>query len=562
MTANLTPVETRAQDVVFVTQCSFHTLQDRLPFAWPAPPDISPSPKKRYRSHYLYQGWEDLRAPAAWEHLSDFDLTLRIVDFDPLRPMLAQLLGWTSAQGQVPFDPVSIFLLIGWQITNGWNRTETLRNIRHPRYADCATHFGFEDGVFPTEGGLRYWLTTIGKNSTSDETVLVDEERQIEVAMQHLNRLLAQSVLLFVESGLLTAQAWNEALVCPDGMIHDAASRMRCAFTQETCYQSGDTPRACPAKAKGRDGCDCDANICHPICRYATPRDPDARFVWYSGSNKRRGNPNRSTDPIRAKKKHGKGRFGYRSLPLQLADPARRFSIVLLDDFLPATAYEEDIAAALLHQLPTFYPDLSVDTVAGDAAFGHDNILRIVYRHLQARRAIDLRCHETDKNKSLWPIRGYDDKGRPVCPFGYTFTANGFDSGRQRHKWFCGQACRNGRTPVVCVENVSYPPDECPYLGVDHPHGRIVNVGEAFDDKSVRLVRDFPVGSQSWKRFYHRARNAVEGRNACLEAWGLKRLPVYGTPRGKALIFQADVWLNLTTLARLIREATSASGHT
>jgi hypothetical protein len=279
MTANLTPVETRAQDVVFVTQCSFHTLQDRLPFAWPAPPDISPSPKKRYRSHYLYQGWEDLRAPAAWEHLSDFDLTLRIVDFDPLRPMLAQLLGWTSAQGQVPFDPVSIFLLIGWQITNGWNRTETLRNIRHPRYADCATHFGFEDGVFPTEGGLRYWLTTIGKNSTSDETVLVDEERQIEVAMQHLNRLLAQSVLLFVESGLLTAQAWNEALVCPDGMIHDAASRMRCAFTQETCYQSGDTPRACPAKAKGRDGCDCDTNICHPICRYATPRDPDARFV-------------------------------------------------------------------------------------------------------------------------------------------------------------------------------------------------------------------------------------------------------------------------------------------
>jgi len=30
--------------------------------------------------------------------------------------------------------------------------------------------------------------------------------------------------------------------------------------------------------------------------------------------------------------------------------------------------------------------------------------------------------------------------------------------------------------------------------------------------------------------------------------------------RGKAFTFQADVWLNLTTLARLVREATAATG--
>jgi hypothetical protein len=41
--------------------------------------------------------------------------------------MLAHLLGWTSARGQTPFDPITIFLIIGWQITNHWSRAELLR---------------------------------------------------------------------------------------------------------------------------------------------------------------------------------------------------------------------------------------------------------------------------------------------------------------------------------------------------------------------------------------------------------------------------------------------------
>ena len=47
-------------------------------------------------------------------------------------------------------------------------------------------------------------------------------------------------------------------------------------------------------------------------------------------------------DAAQAKKKRGKGRFGYRTLPLQLTDPTRRFSLVLLDDFLPANEREEN----------------------------------------------------------------------------------------------------------------------------------------------------------------------------------------------------------------------------
>ena len=560
----LAAVQARAQDATFVTQCSLSGLRDRLPLLWPAPPGTPPSPKSDYRSHYVYLGWEDLRDPETWEYLSNFDIVLRLIDFGPLRPVLAQLLGWTSARGWTPFDPVSIFLLIGWQITNGWNRAEVLRQIRKPRNADYALRFGFEDGVFPTEGGLRYWLTAMGQNSTSDETVLVDEERQIEVAIQRLNQLIAQSVRMIVGAGFLSPETWQQAFICPDGMIHDAASRMRCSSVQDSCYQiiAPDSPRPCPAKDKDRKGCDCDTQACALVCRHATPRDPQARFIWYEGSNQPRENPNRRTDSDQTNKTRGEARYGYRSLPIQLADLPRRFSIVLLDDFLPANQREENPAAALLLQLSTFYPDLIVDTTAGDAGLGYDVVLSTVYNNLHARRVIDLRAHSTDENKALWPLRGYDDKGRPICPFGYAFTANGFDSARQRHKWFCGQACRNGADPVVCLENVTYPPDECAYLDPDQPRGCVLNVGERFKDGSIRLVRDIPVGTPAWKRTYHRARNAVEGRNAAFEHWKLKRLPVYGDPRGRATIFQADVWLNLTTLARLVREATAATGGT
>jgi len=106
------------------------------------------------------------------------------------------------------------------------------------------------------------------------------------------------------------------------------------------------------------------------------------------------------------------------------------------------------------------------------------------------------------------------------------------------------------------------PPAECPYAASDRPHGLIVNLGERFADGSIRLVRDVPVQSPAWKRLYHRARNAVEGRHATFEAWGLKRLSSYGLARGRATTFQADAWSNLSTLARLAREATLAKADT
>jgi hypothetical protein len=567
MANRLSAVAARAQDSDFGTQCSLRGLQERLPLCWPTPADTPPSPKNRYRSQYVYLGRQDLQDLAAGDELSDFDLVLRLLDFSGLRPVLAQRLGWTSPRGQVPFDPVSLFLLHGWQITHGWTRAETLRNLSKKRYADYAERFGFVAGVYPTEGGLRYFLTALGHHSDADGdsvTVKLDEERTVEVAIQYLNQLLAGAVHLIREACLLSPEAWNQAQVCPDGLLHHAASRMRCASVRETCYQPTppDNPRPCPAKEKERQGCDCDTWACVDACHHATPRDAEARFVWYTGSNQPQSSPNRSTDPAKKdNKKDGEPYYGYRSLPLLLSDPKRRFHLTLLADFLAANEREEVPATALLLQLSLFYPGLDLDAVVGDAGLGYDVFLRTIYT-LGAKRIVDLRAHDTDKNKEEWPIRGYDDRGRPLCPFGYAFTANGFDANRQRYKWFCAQACLQGAEPLVSLDNVSYPPDECGYQNTDHPYGRILNLGERFANGSIRLARDLPVGSPAWKRLYHRARNASESRNATFERWELKRLPVYGGLRGKALAYLADTWGTLTTLARLVREATLAAGST
>jgi hypothetical protein len=558
-------VQTRAQEALFVSQCNLASLQKCLPLAWPTPPGTPASPKKRYRSEYIYE-WrpdlQDLSQLLAWKDLDDFDLVLRLVDFSGLRAVLAQLLGWKSGRGWQPFDPVSFFLLIGWQITHGWSRSQALKNLGNERYADYRRGFGFRPGVYPTEGGLRYFLTTLGCQSDTDgQTVTVAHgEEVIHIALQKLNQLLVQAVGVVRQAQVFSPQAWQAALLCPDGQIHDAASKARCIAVAASCYQptAPEVPRSCPAKDKGRRGCDCQGLECAQICRQATPRDQEARYVWYSGSNQAKDNPNRSMDPSESQAEHGQGRYGYRSIPLRLADPLRRCSLTLLDDVRPANEREEVPSAALLLQVKSNYPDLLVDSVAGDAGLGFDVFLHTVYS-MQARRVIDLRQHDTDRDKCQWPLRGYDDRGRPVCPFGYAFLSYGWDRVRQRHKWACAQGCWKGKPPQVILPEVTYPPPECPFHSAEHPLGRVINVAECFGDASSRLVRDLPVGSPAWKALYHRGRNAVEGRNATMEAWGLKQLPVYGQPRSKAWLFLADTWETLTTLARLVRDATQAS---
>ncbi len=555
---------TRQQQLTFVHACGFQALRTRLPLLWPAPADVSPSPKTQYRSHYIHLGFAELLTHSTlWGEKQEFELLLRLVDFAPLRPVLAQLLGWTSAKGWIPFDPVSMFLLHGWQITQQWTRADTLRNLALPRYADIRERLGFAEGVYPTEGGCRHFLTALGRHSPDTDPAVhlpaYGTAAAVDVAHQRLNALLVQAAELLHAHGFLSPAAWSQTLVCPDGMLHPAAAHMRCTAITATCYQSA--PRPCPARElKQRHGCDCAAPACAAICQHAPSRDPDARYIWYSASNTRPHNPNRPQTP--STNPHGHGVYGYKSVALVLADPVHRIHITLLSDFGPATLSEADRATALLLALPTTYPTLHVAVVAGDAAYGTDRPLHLIYSQLHARRLIDLRAHACDRDTHAWLERGYDDRGRPICPYGYRFIANGFDPQRRRAKWMCAQQClRVDAQAAVTRPDLTHPPTECPYQDSAHaPHGHIFNLAEAFPDGSLRLARDVPVGSTQWKRIYQRARNAAEARNAARERDHLKRLPYFGTDRNRAILALADTWNTLTTLARLCRAATAATG--
>ena len=115
---------------------------------------------------------------------------------------------------------------------------------------------GFEDHL-PSESGLRYF------------------EKQLTPELQMEINALQLDVLY--QAGLLPVKPEDEekATLSFDGMLHEARSHMRCSSVKASCYEPA--PRPCPAKEKGKQGCECSDEACTDICRQATPRDPQAR---------------------------------------------------------------------------------------------------------------------------------------------------------------------------------------------------------------------------------------------------------------------------------------------
>jgi hypothetical protein len=522
----LTAVKKRAQNPGALESFTLVALQQKLPLVFPRNPGLPPSPKPHHRSAYRYLGFNDLNEETL-ETYSSFEIAVRLFDYSHLEPLLAAHIYVASAKGQVPFHPVSMYLLSIYRRERNLSRHEVLRILQHPKDGQVLQRCtGFEE-AFPSESGLRYF------------------EKQLTPELQMEINALQLDVLY--QAGLLPVKpdAEETATLSFDGMLHQARSHMRCSSVKASCYEP--TPRLCPAQEKGKQGCDCDHQDCAGICRHATPWDPDARFVVYTGNNKRaKTSPNTPVQPQNRRSRINRRVYGYYSYAAQLLDDEIATYWILPAAFGSATCDDPVLFPGNFAYLQARFPWLKAGEVIADAGACEQTCLDTIW-NAGALRMVDIRANKVDKDPDTRLARGYDENGHPLCPLGYVLHSNGYDGRRRRAKWRCAKRCQHD--PKRAVHG-------CDYLKAEYKHGYTITVGRTHADGSARLAREIPYGSPAWKERYGR-RNSAESRNSVLERLGLKRMPVHGLCISHVTILQGDFVANQRTLIRLIREATT-----
>lgn len=520
-----TAIEKRAENPTALAPFDLVNLKHRLPLVFPRLPDVPPSPKPRYRSHYRYLGWDGLEDAAVLETCSAFETAVRLFDYTHLEPLLAAHIYHASAKGQVPFHPVSMYLLSLFRRERHLARSEALRVLRHKEEGQFLRRYLGFDGDFPSESGLRYF------------------EKQMTPALQQEINALQIDVLY--QAGLLPTQPGSEAKVTLtfDGMLHEARSRMRCSNVQAGCYEAA--PRSCRAREKGKQGCDCTAKDCVQICRHATPRDPEARFIVYSGQNKRaKQSPNAPREEGDQRPPRGRMVYGYYSFAGQLLDAELATYWILPATFGSATCGDGVCFSDNFPYLQARFPWLKIQEVIADAGVGEEVCLDLIWE-AGALCLVDICAHKSDADPEIRLARGYDAQGYPLCPFGYVMRSNGHDYRRRRTKWRCAKRC---------LTDPERPSPACDFLKPKYKHGYTTSVGHTHADGTLRLARELPYGSRAWNKRYNR-RNSAESRNSVLQRLGLERLPVHGRALAHVIVLQGDFVANQRTLVRLIREA-------
>jgi hypothetical protein len=525
-----TAIEKRARNRKALASFALHNLKEKLPLVLSHDPNLPPSPKPHYRSAYRYLGWNDLNKRAI-ETFYPFEIAVRLFDYSALEPLLAAHIYRASAKGQVPFHPVSMYLLSLYRRERKLSRHEVLRILRHPEEGLALRRCTGFEGDFPGESGLRYFEGQLRP------------ELQMEINALQLDALYRAGLLPVKPD----AGDDTQATLSFDGMLHEARSRMRCSSVKAGCYAPA--PRPCPAKEKGKRGCACDEDECTDVCQHATPRDPEARFIVYTGNNKRaKTSPN---TPVETRKQHSRVSrmvYGYYSYAGQLLDDELATYWTLPAAFGAATCGDPALFPDNFAYLQKRFPWLKVGEVLADAGACEQTCLDAIW-NAGALRMVDICAHKTDDDPDICLARGYDEHGHPLCPFGYVLHPNGYDSRRRRAKWRCAKRCQHDPERPVPL---------CGYLNAKHKHGYTTTVSRTHADGSVRLAREIPYGSPAWKERFGR-RNCAESRNSILQRLGLKRMPVHRLASCHVTVLQADFVANQYTLIRLIREATALS---
>jgi hypothetical protein len=538
----------------FVDTFRWETVHPHLPIRLEMPPDVRPWKARTCRSFYEWLPPDDVTSANDLDGLDNFDLALRLIDFSPWRSILGQR--FSSGFGPPPFDPVSIglcWLLVRWR---NWTWPKLVSELHSKeRGLGYCLRFGFDPHDLPAESTFRMAIKT-----TETAWLLQCEDSLILGLMAY--------GIIPTSSTFPGDPAGRGVSIATDSQLIDARSRMRCRYQRAACFLPP-SQRTCAAKADGKQGCDCDTQACAHHCRFVTPRDPEAAYVFYTGSNQPTSpNASPSDNADSDKPTRGTHHFGYKSKGFNIVDD-RIFTLwPISGPFVPANRNDHLQTIPGFNDLRRRFPNLTIGEVLGDAGEGFDDILLFVHGDLKALRTIKLRHHIVDKDPLTCLKRGYDGSGNPLCASGYRLYFNGHDYQRGDSKWVCRQRCLHHPLSHILVGDppsdpqaiLALVPSDCPYQRPDAPLGCTVVVNRTLPDGDVRLARDLKVDSPSWKLRVGRLSYA-ESRNADQWRRGVKRSPWHGKPNSAKASILADILTCACNVARLVREATVAAAR-
>jgi hypothetical protein len=524
----------------FVNAFCWDTVRPQLPFRLAIPAEVPAWQPRRCRSYYVWLPPDDIRCAADFAGLDDFDLVLRLYDFSAWRPILGQR--FLSQYGPPPFDPISLglaTLLARWR---NWSWPQLLTELssseRGPGYC---RRFGFHPPDLPALSTLRTAL------DETDDTWCLQCEDSLAYGLMALG-------LMPTHSTFPGDPPKRGVSIATDSQLITARSHMVCRYQNATCFapQPG---RQCAARIAGKDGCACDTAACAERCRYGTARDPEAAYVYYSGSNQPGAKPDQDGTTKTTPK--GKHHFGYKAKAFDILDDRLFTYWPLSGPFVPANRNDHLQTIPGFRDLQDRFPDLVIGEVTADAGEGVDEILTFVHDDLHALRLIDQRRADGDDDPAICLKRGYDAHGTPLCPFGYRLAFNGHDYARHDSKWLCRQVCYRQLQPDLALPNANADPATCPYRTPEGSLGWCVRIGLCLPDGNIRLARDLNVDSATWALRQGR-QSYAESRNASQTRHGLKRSPWYGLENSAKAHILGDTLTLATNVARFVREATTA----
>ncbi len=525
----------------FVSTFRWNAIRSLLPFKLPTPGSPAPWKARRCRSCYQWLPPENY-SNVEIASMDPFDLVLTLFDFSPWRPYFASRL--RSSFGPPPFDPLSLGLADFLACHHHWGWEKLVRELRHSeRGCFYRRLLGFQDGDIPSVSTFRM--------AFSDTTL--DQFRSCEDSL----------VIAFIAYGLIPSSSTfpedpsdNGISLSADCQLVQSRSHGHCNSQVPACSEPA-ASRSCPARQAGKEGCLCDTEACRAHCRFATFRDPQAAYVYYSGINQPGHTPNTHQDPKQRSAAHGKHHFGYKSKAFNIIDD-RLFTLwPISGPFTPANHNDNLLTLPGLTDLRSRFPALKIGEYLGDAAEGFDDILKYVHSDLHALRTIRLRHAENDELPLTCLQRGYDHHGTPLCPHGYQLSSNGHDFSHHSTKWICRRKCLHQSQPDISVPGLP-PLSPCPFADPDHPLGMSLSVGLTLPDGSIRLARDVQVGSDLWQLRIGR-QSYAESRNASQARLSLKRSPYFGLNNSAKATLIGDTLSSLLNLARFIQEASRSS---